>query len=361
MVLREAEALAAALSDARRLGQVAVFLAVQYRMMRAYDQAVAAAHRALAVATADGDVILHALAQQYLGITYLDQGDYGRAIDCLEQTLAALTGARQRELCGAELLPAVLSRAALASCHAERARSLRAGALGKQGSGSPKRWITPRVSCMASWGLGLLALRHGNLPRALSLLERAVGRCQEADIPGYFPRIAAALGAAYTLAGRVAAAVPLLTQAWEHTMAPDMGGLQALCSLALAEAQVRAGRLEEAHALAEHTLALARAHQERSHQAYALHLLGDIAARRDPREIALAAASYQHALALANELGMRPLQAHCHRGLGMLNATAGQAEQAQAALSTAIAMYQAMAMTFWLPETEAALAQVKGC
>jgi predicted ATPase len=84
MVLREAEALAAALSDARRLGQVAVYLAVQFRMMGAYDQARAAAQHALAVATANGDVILHALAQQYLGIIYQDQGDYDRAIACLE-------------------------------------------------------------------------------------------------------------------------------------------------------------------------------------------------------------------------------------------------------------------------------------
>ena len=55
---------------------------------------------------------------------------------------------------------------------------------------------------------------------------------------------------------------------------------------------------------------------------------------------------------------MRPLQAHCHRGLGMLYAATGQREQARAELSTAIEMYRAMEMTFWLPETEAALAQV---
>ena len=38
----------------------------------------------------------------------------------------------------------------------------------------------------------------------------------------------------------------------------------------------------------------------------------------------------------------------------------GQQEQARAALSTAIEMYRGMEMTFWLPETEAALAQVEG-
>ncbi len=57
---------------------------------------------------------------------------------------------------------------------------------------------------------------------------------------------------------------------------------------------------------------------------------------------------------------MRPLQAHCHRGLGSLYHQTGQAEQARAELSTAIEMYREMEMTFWLPETEAALADVEG-
>ena len=54
---------------------------------------------------------------------------------------------------------------------------------------------------------------------------------------------------------------------------------------------------------------------------------------------------------------MRPLQAHCHRGLGMLYARLGRPEQARLALSAAIALYRAMEMTFWLPQAEAALAQ----
>jgi hypothetical protein len=71
-----------------------------------------------------------------------------------------------------------------------------------------------------------------------------------------------------------------------------------------------------------------------------------------------AAAHYQQALTLANALGMRPLQAHCHLRLGTLYATTGQREQAGAALATAIALYRAMDMTFWLPQAEAALAQI---
>ena len=57
---------------------------------------------------------------------------------------------------------------------------------------------------------------------------------------------------------------------------------------------------------------------------------------------------------------MRPLQAHCYLGLGSLYSQTGQAERARAALAAAIDLYRAMEMTFWLPQAEAALAQVEG-
>ena len=106
-------------------------------------------------------------------------------------------------------------------------------------------------------------------------------------------------------------------------------------------------------------LELARMHQERGHQAYALRLLGDIAARRDPPDVDAAAAHYQQALTLADALGMRPLQAHCRRGLGTLYARRGQWEQARTELGAAIALYRTMDMTFWLPQAEAVLAQAE--
>jgi hypothetical protein len=55
---------------------------------------------------------------------------------------------------------------------------------------------------------------------------------------------------------------------------------------------------------------------------------------------------------------MRPLQAHCHRGLGRQYATVPHREQAHTELSMAIELHKTMDMTFWLPQAEAALAQV---
>lgn len=149
-----------------------------------------------------------------------------------------------------------------------------------------------------------------------------------------------------TLSGNVTDAVALLTQAMEQTMAMDMAGFQTLCTLPLGEVHLLAGCLEEAYDHAERTLALARKHQERGCQAYALRLLGEIAAHRALPDVALSAAHYQQALALAQDLGMRPLAAHCHRGLGTLYANTVQRDQARTELSTALELYRAMEMTF---------------
>ena len=358
--LREAETFAATLDDPRRLGQVSNFLSVHFYRIGAYDQALTTAQRVLALALAGGEVVLQALAHLRLGLAYHGQGEYRRAIDAFRQTVASLDGAQRRERFGQIIMPAVHSCAMLAWCHAELGTFTEGRAPGDEGMRIAEVVDHPASLMVAAWGVGLLALRQGDLPRVLSRLERAMGICQEADLPVYFPWMAGALGAAYTLGGRVADAVPLLTQAMAQTIATAMAGDQTLCSLPLGEAHLVAGRLEEAHALAEDTLVLARAHQQQGIQAYALRLLGDIAAHRAPPAVDQATAHYRQALALAEALGMRPLQAHCHRGLGTLYAAAGQQELARAELSTAIAMYQSMEMTFWLPQTEAVLAQVEG-
>jgi tetratricopeptide (TPR) repeat protein len=357
-VVREAEGLAEALDDPRRLGQISVFLSVYFHHSGVYNQASAAAQRALTLATASGDVILHAMANFYLGLAHHAQGGYGRAIDYYGQARASLDGAWRYERYGLTILPSVLSCAFLAWCHADVGTFAEGRALGDEGLQIAETVNHPASVMFASWGGGLLALRQGDLSRTLPLLERAVGICHDTGLPIHFPWMAVALGAAYTLAGRIADAGPLLTQALEQAIATKMVATQALCSFSLGEAHLLAGRLEEAHARAERALARARAHQERGNQAYALRLLGEIAARRVPPEVDQAEACYLQALALADELGMRPLLAHCHYGLGILYNRTGRLEQARAELSAAIALYRAMEITFWLERAEAELTDI---
>jgi tetratricopeptide (TPR) repeat protein len=170
--------------------------------------------------------------------------------------MASLGGAQHRERFSEPLLPAVSSPAFFAACPAELGTFDEGRAIGDEGLRMAEAAAHPASIMMASWGCGLLALRQGDLPRALPRLERAVHICQDADLPAYFPRLAAVLGAAYTMAGRVADAVPLLTQAIEQMTATARVSEQALCHLSLGEAQTLASRLEKAYALAERAPAL---------------------------------------------------------------------------------------------------------
>jgi tetratricopeptide (TPR) repeat protein len=131
--LYEAEALALALSDQRRLGQVSVFLSSHFHLIGAYDQAITAAQCALTLAKADGDGVLQSLAHQVLGTAYEFQGDYRRAIDCFRRVVRSLDGARHRERFGQVNLPAVTPRIRLAECHAELGMFAAGRALGTEG------------------------------------------------------------------------------------------------------------------------------------------------------------------------------------------------------------------------------------
>ncbi len=121
----------------------------------------------------------------------------------------------------------------------------------------------------------------------------------------------------------------------------------------LAEAYVLVGRIEEATTTVRQALQFAQETGERGHEAYALYLMGKIASCAVPVNVAAAETTYYHGLALAEELSMRPLVAHCHLGLGKLYRHPGKSQQAQDHVTTATAMYRDMGMTYWLEKVEA--------
>jgi tetratricopeptide (TPR) repeat protein len=134
---------------------------------------------------------------------------------------------------------------------------------------------------------------------------------------------------------------------------------KSLRTIWLSEGYLLAGREADARAAAQRALGLARHHKERGHEAYTLRLLGDIAAQKDSPDFGEAEDHYRQALALAEELGMRPLIAHCHVGLGKLYRQIGSRQQAEEHLTTATAMMREMEMGLWLERAEAELKELE--
>jgi class 3 adenylate cyclase/tetratricopeptide (TPR) repeat protein len=357
--LREAETLAKALDDQPRLGRVSAYMCRYYRDMGDHDGAVESGQHALAVAETLGDIALQVTARHFLGVTYHVLGDYRQAIELLRRNVESLTGKLLREFFGISGPPAIGSRAWLVRCLAELGTFSEGIARADEVIRVAEAVDHPQSLIVTYLSVAFLALRQRDFSRAISVLERGLDLCRVFNILVWFPETAAALSCAYACAGRVAEALPLLAQTEQRGAAMGTTGGQSLRVGYVSEAYLLAGRMQEAVYLAGRALDLARAHKERGQEAWALRLLGEIAAHQPPPEIEPAAHHYRQALTLAEELGMRPLVAHCHLGLGALYARTGQQEPARAELSTAIAMYRAMDMTFWLPQAEVALAQVE--
>jgi tetratricopeptide (TPR) repeat protein len=355
-LLGEAEALARGLDDRARLGRVLAQMAQVLRLTGDYDGAMAAGQQALALAVALGDSALQGEASYRLGMAYSAIGDFSRAAELLRQSVEAVD--RESDRLSTDLR--IQSRAWLAQT---------LGQLGAFAEGRRHGEEALRLATLAGRGatpivahacLGYLSLAQGDLEHAIRVLEQGLALCRAFGNRNQLRPIASGLGYASALQGRLAEGRALLEEGISESI--RTGALRGLASWVawLSEVCRLAGRGEETWQHARQALDLARQQKARGDEALALHQLGVGYAHADPPDTAQAEAHYQQALALAEELGMRPLQAHCHSGLGMLYTKTGQGEQARAELSTAMEMYRTMEMTFWLPQAEAALAEVEG-
>ena len=176
-------------------------------------------------------------------------------------------------------------------------------------------------------------------------------------MPTYRGWIASSLALAYARTGGETEALALAAQVVEWSATAT--GIASFSVSRLVETYLLVGNLADATPLADRTLAESRAGKERSLEAHTLRLLGEIAAHPDSADREAADRHFHQALALATELGMRPLVAHCHLGLGTLHRRTGDGLKAHEHLTTAVTMYREMDMTFWLEKAEAELGGVE--
>ena len=313
--LREATPLAEALGDQWRLGHICGSMTQAFWTRGDYDNALTWGQRTLALALASGDVFQHAAVHGILGTVYFCLGDYRHATDMLRQAITSLPGESLQARFGTGVLTSVRDRLWLMNCCEELGEFAEGVAYGEEAARIAETVGHIGSAIMAQYRLGQLALCQGAPQLAISRLTHALAQCRAADALIWVPAASANLGLAYALSGQIVEALSLLDQI-EVRETPAMGGSGVM--LKMGEAYLLASRVADAQRLAERALALARDRKERGHQAWALRLWGEIAAHHDPSEFESATAHYRQALALAEELGMRPLQAHCHLALGSL-------------------------------------------
>ncbi|MCI0546645.1 MAG: AAA family ATPase [Candidatus Rokubacteria bacterium] len=355
--LREAEPLAVALGDQPRHARLLCGQTLHGRHVGDLSRAADSGRRALALARDLDDFPLKIVAATALGMTHHSLANYGAAMGLLRTAANALEGDLARARFGMAGLPAVIARAWLAWCLCE-VGAFGAGLVhanvGVQIAESARH---PWSQACAQFAAGLLHLRQGEFARATPALCRGLDVARRHRVHAWLAPLAGALGWAHALDGRAREAVPLLEEAVEQSAVMIVKSRHGLRLSWLAEARLVAGRPEEAREGALRALKLASLHGERGQQAWTLRLLGEIYARLEPSAVDAAETHYEHALLLAQELGMRPLAARCRLGLGRLYREAGRFDEASSELTQAAKVFRALEMRSWLARAEGELAR----
>ncbi len=386
--LREAEPLAERLGDRRRLGWLLCFIGNSDWIVGAHIRALDAAEKAFAIADELGDRELAVMSGFYLGITAMSLGDLTRAEDCLRRNVA---------IAGDEVVPlpfnlppiaAVQSRSQLSRSLAFRGAFDEGVAIARQALDAAERLGRAFDIAYACQALGAAHVSRGEPDVAVPVFERGLALVEAWGGGLLTGGIAVGLGYASVLIGRVERGLDLVRSAVDLT-SPSANALQ----LALAgDAYLAAGRLEEAGRAAERALAVARERGERVNEAWALRLAADVAAARggdgvgardatghgttaadvddaaragippsadrrgldggDRPRVPHTEAAYLEALALAETLGLRPLVARCHLGLGQVYARSKRRDQAVQHLATARDLLAEMGIRYWLDRAQ---------
>ena len=351
--LREAEALARKFNDQRRLASVSGYMSGLHLNTGGRASDVRAfADEVGAIGASLRDLPLQVASGYYHVWQDLLSGDYRETERHCRTLMDALPGDLSGERLGLVAYPTVVAHAFLARALAERGVFDQGRDHGLEAVRLAEVLDHPFSLIWACLNLGHLESLRGEFTQAIMPLERAVALSYEWNIEYLSPIALVAVGHVYAQSGRVEEGVSWLQRALAGYASAGIGYLRSMSMVQLGEAYLLAGQVEQAWDFGTRALALAAERGERGHEAWAHRLLGETASYRDGPDASASETHYATSTALALELGMRPLVAHCHFGLGKLQGRMGQ-QQATENLTTAMGLFQDMGMRFWFEKTEA--------
>ena len=201
-------------------------------------------------------------------------------------------------------------------------------------------------------GMGWVYSLMGESSDAIAFLERGVTLAEETDFPGAILNGTWALAQVYNVTGQPDEAARLTKRAWKLAEAGGFYYFGGLSLVQLAYAYSLTDEPSMATSTIEQALELARSTGFRGLEAWAFQMRGVVLMNSPAQDLAATEAAFQSACALATQLEMRPLAAHCHAGLGRLKQSLGQQAEAREDLTRASEMYGEIEMQFYLKQAE---------
>ena len=358
-VVAKATELASTIGDRPRLGRVLAVTAHTWWYAGLAQRAVQTGEEAVRVAEEVGDEAGMINANYHLGQACHLLGHLARSADILRRTAERA----RNDVGGARLhalrRPTINSLTWLALILAELGDFSAAIGAGEEAVRLSELHDTPFGLFHGCTGLGFAQLMKGEVDTALSTLLRAVTVAQAADLPLLANTTQSFVGYAYLHAGNLDEASARLDRATAYNDSAVYMTFQSISLVYRSEAHLRSGQLEKAAAAAERAAEMSFEYRQHAYHAWALRMLGEVSAYSAHLNTEMSEMRYHESIRLATELGMRPLIAHCHLGLGKLSRRTGKREQAQEHLTTATTMYREMGMQFWLEKTEKELGELR--
>jgi class 3 adenylate cyclase/tetratricopeptide (TPR) repeat protein len=357
--LLAAEATAERLGDDVRRGRVSAVLTNSRWAVGEYDAAVDAGLRTLAIADKLDDRSLRAVANQYLGQAYHALGDYERGIAHLRSAVATLEGDLANRRLGMPSPPAVFSRCWLVWCLGECGEFPEARRRSRENLAIAEASDQLYSVAQAQFGHGILSYFLGEFAEATAVLESARALCEAGNLKLTRAMTELFLGRVYSLSGQVPAAIAVLDRSRTTSAAIRFGYCHVLATIWYSQALILDRRFADARQHAETSLTLARAQRARGLEARALRVLGELSASGDAPDAEASEKLYAEAMAIATELGLRPLLSRCRVGVANVYTRTGRTERAREALTTAAGEFGRMEMTRWRERAERALSETR--
>jgi tetratricopeptide (TPR) repeat protein len=312
-----------------------------YLLLGAPEEAIATGTRALEIAARLSDLRLRILTTSFLEQGHYHRGEYGQVIELATDNLAALPAEWANEnLCGTAP-SAILDRYFLVMSLAYLGRFVDAGEHAIELLRMAEATYLPfGLACEAT---GTLHLLEGDWANARSWLEDGIAAVKTGNIVNMTNRMIALSAWAFAQLGERSEALNRLDEGKQLLDRQAMQGHLGLLGWSyyvLGRACLTLGRLDEAKRFGDRALEFSPHHP--GFAAHGLHLLGTIAAHPERFDLESGKARFYRALALADPRGMRPLVAHCHRGLATLYLRNREIRKSQEHLAKATAMYRDM-------------------
>ena len=350
--LREAERLAEASGDVRRLGWAATSMTNCLVMVGDLGEAHRAGERAARLADAFADTPLTIVSRTDLGVVHQERGETERAIVLFREALGQLRPEHGLERFGMSTPAAIYLRSLLAANLAERGDFAEAIAAGDEAVRLAET-AGLAFGLAAAWvRLGEVYLILGDARRAATVIETALTLMADRHLPLWFPRATAALGWSRVLAGRTAEGATLLDQARERAAALPYLFRYSRYLVWSGYAALRAGELELAERFAEEAFVRSSHRGEQGYELEARRLAAEVAGQADGAAAEKAARELTNTAERAAALGLRPLVAHCNLSAGQLCAHQGDRGRAREHLAAAGALYQALGMPLYAERAE---------